>query len=392
MKATLGQGAPPPTRTRYLVALVLFGLFLAALGLEMAGHLYLRYVASDERFLAYASLDQLLHRYPQPAYSPHRYLGYYPTPNYEKGPNRHNSLGYRGPEIEPKKAAGRFRIVFMGGSTVYETAIDDYGLASPYLLQAELRARGYPNVEVINAGVPNWSTWESLISFEFRDLDLDPDLIIVYHGINDIPPRLVWPPSAYRGDNSGRRSPNTGVFTPSILERSTILRMLMIRFGLAESQARLERTIDRSPPTFFDEEFVNQKIAGTYPRGIFHQASAMEMLKANKPIYFRRNLENIIAIAQHKKIKTILATFAYTSHLQTSPRVTSAEYITAFDELNSIIRLVAGEMKVNLFDFTEAFPKDGRYYTDGRHVNIEGARLKAQLFADYIVGARLLDR
>jgi hypothetical protein len=377
---------------RHLVVLALLGLLMAGMGLEIVARLYLRYLASDERFLSYASLEQLRDRYPQSLYTPHRYLGYLPTPNYRNGANRHNSLGYRGDDIAVPKPSGRFRIVFIGGSTVYETAIDDYRLASPYLLEAELRSRGYPDVEVVNAGVGSWSTWESLVSLQFRDLDLDPDLIIIYHAINDIPPRLVWPPTAYRGDNSGRRAPNTGVFTPGLLEHSTALRVLMIKLGLTESQAKLERTIDRSPPTFFDEEFENQKMAGVYPQGIFRRVSAAEMLRVNQPVYFRRNLENMVVIAEHRHIQTVLATFAYTSYRQTDPRVTSPEYIEAFDELNATIRSVAQQRGVDLFDFAEVFPKDARYYVDGRHVNVEGSRLKAKLFADHLFASGLLVR
>ena len=57
---------------------------------------------------------------------------------------------------------------------------------------------------MINAGLAGWSSWESMINFQLRLLDLEPDLIIVYHAVNVLHARLVWPPEAYQPDNSGR--------------------------------------------------------------------------------------------------------------------------------------------------------------------------------------------
>jgi lysophospholipase L1-like esterase len=59
-------------------------------------------------------------------------------------------------------------------------------------------------VQVINAGVGGYNCWEVLINLELRVLDLDPDLIIIYEGRNDVRAGLVEPAS-YRGDDSGRR-------------------------------------------------------------------------------------------------------------------------------------------------------------------------------------------
>ena len=58
----------------------------------------------------------------------------------------------------------------------------------------------YENIEVINAGVPGYTSWETLINFQFRVLDIEPDLIIIYHGTNDTHARLVLP-KFYQSDN-----------------------------------------------------------------------------------------------------------------------------------------------------------------------------------------------
>lgn len=368
-----------------LVVLITF------IALEVIARIWINNFAGERRFLKYASLRQLQKKYThaKPRYTPHRYLGHYLTPNHVKGRNKHNSLGYRSDEIVLPKPEGQFRIVCMGGSTTYTTDVENYQMSYPSLLEKELQARGYGNVSVINAGVGSWTSWESLINFELRVLDLDPDMIIVYHAVNDILARLTWPPEAYRGDNSGSTRPPV-MSMPSILEYSTLLRYLMIRAGLVKPHSSIDRNIDAPPDTYYATAFYDQKVRQTYPDGMFEKVSAKDMLMTNEPEYFKRNIEHIALIANYRGIKTILATFAYSPEFTTQPTVATEEYKAAYVEMNETLKSVAREMSVNLFDFASVFPADKQYYTDGLHVTVEGAELKAKLFADYIVENRLI--
>ena len=347
--------------------------------------------AGERRFLKYASLKQLEKKYSniKPRWSVHRYLGHIPTPDYSKDENKHNSLGYRADEITIPKPKGQFRIVCLGGSTTYTTSIENYQLSYPNLLEKELRERGLKNINVVNAGVGAYTSWESLINFEFRVLDLQPDMVIIYHGVNDILSRLVWPPDAYKGDNSGSVSA-TSMTMPNILEYSTLIRYLMIRLDIVEPHAHLERSLKKIPDTNYANMFYQQNVKNKYPDGIFKQVSAEKMLMTNKPEYFRRNIENIIAIAQYRKIETVIATFAYCPGFDDNPVVACGEFVSAYDEMNQVLKSLSEKTHVNLFDFASSFPKDKIYFTDGIHVNIDGAKLKAKMFADYLIDKGLL--
>ena len=375
------------------ILLAVLATFLSFAFLEVIVDVYLLRFADEDIFVRYASLNQLQEREisNKPKYSPHRYLGYYPTPNYVKGKNRHNSLGYRGEEIRIPKPAGQFRIVTLGGSTTYTGNVDDYKKSYPYLLEKYLRRKGQRNVTVVNAGADAWSSWESLINFELRVLDLDPDMIIVYHGLNDIHSRIVWPPEAYRGDNSGRRAPNQTVSVmPSIFEHSTLLRIAMIETGISISPVTFERTIDRHPDTYLGALFAKQKSKGVYPTGIFREKSVRKILERNGPIYFDRNIRNIVTIAKSRGIKVVLSSFSYSPLFSELPRVSSQEYISAYEESNQLLEEIAGEMDVYFFDFASKFPTAKQWYTDGRHVNEDGAQLKAELFGAFLMEKQLL--
>jgi len=375
---------------------ILLALFVV---LEVGSRVWLDWFASDAAFHKYASLCQLEARNalaPNPAfrYSPHRYLGYYPTPNYRDGANRHNALGYRGAEVTQPKPPGEFRIVCMGGSTTYTALVTSYKYAYPTLLQKDLRQRGYSNVTVVNAGAEAWTSYETLINFELRVLDLDPDMIIIYHGTNDVLARFLYPPSAYKGDNSGYRGPNVSqVVMPNILEYSMLLRILGIRMNYILPHAYLARTLVKPLPTDVMPLWAHQVVNGTYPSGIFKKMSAREILERNPPIYFQRNLENIIAIAQAHRIKTVLATFAYSPQFTKSPFATAKDYVWTYKQSNDVLKhLARTNHDVFLFDYAAEFPPDKKYWGDELHVNYDGAELKANLFADYLQDADLVPR
>ncbi len=234
-------------------------------------------------------------------------------------------------------------------------------------------------------------TYDSLWKYRYWYDGYDFDLVMFYHGINDIQARLVWPPQAYRGDNSGSKIPAGAARPmPGLLEHSTVMRSLLVRSGKVLPHSAFQRTISVTAPTYYGDLFQEQWLDGTYPHGIFQEVSAAEMLETNKPVYFQRNLEDMVAIAREHGVLSVLATFAYSPLFKGYPRVASKEYIAAYSEMNGVVRAVAKGSGANLFDFAEYAPQDKRYYSDGRHVTEEGSRLKASMFSRYLIDSGLL--
>lgn len=97
---------------------------------------------------------------------------------------RFNSLGLRGPEVELPKPEGRFRVVCEGGSTTFDLLAADDASTWPARLGRLLG----PGADVVNAGFPGWTSVQSLVALELRDVDLAPDVVVVYSGINDLQP------------------------------------------------------------------------------------------------------------------------------------------------------------------------------------------------------------
>lgn len=355
-----------PSRTELI--LLTSSIFLTVFLLEAGARLWLNFLASPEqydRFVLFTSIKP-----EEFAFTPHPYLGYYPTPNYTKGQTHHNSLGYRSEEIAMEKPEGVFRIAVLGGSSTYDVRIEDNAKIFTAQLESRLKDEyGYENVEVINAGVPGYNTWEMLVNLEFRVLDLDPDLVIIYENTNDVHARMVEP-SSYRGDDSGRRKIWQVPPVP-VWERSAVLRILSRAMNITRQVSIDDFT---SAPTYMSWPFESRLSENGVDPG--------ELLEENPPVYYRRNVENMVAIARENDVNIMLSTWAYSPFL--NDYASQESYQHGFDENNQVIREVAAEQEVPLFDFASEMPQDPRYWADGRHSSEEGALLKAELFAAFI--------
>ena len=99
-----------------------------------------------------------------------------------------NSDGFRGPEITKAKPLNTYRIFVVGGSTTFGAGSLDHQTPPFYLEEFYNQTNLDVNVEVINAGWPfRWSLPETTMIKE-NLLDYEPDLFIVYDGVNE----LIW--------------------------------------------------------------------------------------------------------------------------------------------------------------------------------------------------------
>jgi len=115
-----------------------------------------------------------------------------------------------------------------------------------------------------------------------------------------------------------------------------------------------------------------------------------EILKENPPIYFRRNLENMSAIAKEQGVEIMFSTWAYSPYL--NDYASEGYYQQGFQENNAVVKDVAADQQLPLFDFVEVMPQDAKYWADGRHVNEAGALVKARLFAEFIHAQGLIEQ
>jgi lysophospholipase L1-like esterase len=174
------------TGKKILYAIII--LLICFILLEMV----LRIVGVDSRKESPFFLLLRVHEYPE-------YFQRHPTLFWELVPNKiitgkfiaegvyHiNSHGFRGPDFEDKKPNGTIRICCIGNSCTFGWEIPE-GKTYAELLEKELAER-YPDqkFEVINCGVPGYSSHQGLVLLKEKILGYNPDIITLSFGWNDI--------------------------------------------------------------------------------------------------------------------------------------------------------------------------------------------------------------
>ncbi len=134
-----------------------------------------------------------------------------------------NSRGFRGEEFQTEKTAGVTRIVTLGASSTFGFRDRD-NETYPFLLGKILAEECTSNsFEVINLGIPHLESKHILALFRKEGLELDPDVVTFYEGINDSASAGVSKVGAVREIKHRARRWPSAVKWYRILRDSTVL-------------------------------------------------------------------------------------------------------------------------------------------------------------------------
>ena len=99
-----------------------------------------------------------------------------------------NSVGFRDREFTAEKSKGTIRIICMGDAITFGCPVK-LNNTFPKVLKEVLSAH-FPHrkFEVFNAGVPGYTSYQGLLWFKRKIVHYNPDMVIVYYGINDSSP------------------------------------------------------------------------------------------------------------------------------------------------------------------------------------------------------------
>ncbi|HPC16380.1 MAG TPA: hypothetical protein P5318_09315 [Candidatus Hydrogenedentes bacterium] len=269
--------------------------------------------------------------------------GEYPEQHFET-----NRYGFRAPDVAVPKPVGTFRILCIGGSTTVEGPSND--LTYPAILEGELRGR-FPGkaIEVLNCGIEGIGTSNHFLLLPDY-LELQPDLVIAYEGVNDV----------------GRDLQFVGELEkPHALHIAARSRFVW-RFG-----QRLYRT---------GEDAMRRKIRDL-------TIANMEMLRR---IFARNGIRFALCSIAHPHFPLPCAQRQYYDR---TCNYTSANHCALMDLLNDEIRLFCRDrnlLHIPVYESLENVPPV-EYLGDICHMNGKGIRWKAEIVAaalvDYIAPA-----
>jgi len=97
-----------------------------------------------------------------------------------------NSLGFRGNELPTEKSESEFRIFMIGGSTMFGYGATSDETTIPGFMDNLFKNNNLDTIRVINAGIQGADSFDELRLIQTKILELEPDLVIIYDGWNDL--------------------------------------------------------------------------------------------------------------------------------------------------------------------------------------------------------------
>jgi len=351
--------------------------------------------------IAFGTLDPAAQKLADARTIPHPYLAYalkpsWSTPAGSAQQASHNALGFRGRETTREKPPGVFRIVTLGGSSVYgQSESKDEAVWSARLEEILRVERPGSRIEVINAGAPGYSSFEMLVQLEMRVVDLAPDVVVVYEAVNDMRAALYTAGALEpAGDNTHYRSP-WPVDRPSSLEKllQKSRTYLIARRYLTNYVQRRADLFYYAMVNFDGSEQKRLYCGGAegYPGGLVPERGFQN---------YRRNLESMISVAELARAKVLIATQAIMMwDMLGAGRECEKTQVESFQRIQDIQREVARARGVALAETGKrvADEEDRHFRETGQHLFKNdvhpfdaGSELIARAVADALIEAGLL--
>jgi lysophospholipase L1-like esterase len=312
-------------------------------------------------------------------YRPHPYIGFVPRPGAASKPGmlwtyEVNSLGFRGAEMDAEKPPRTFRVACLGGSTTWGVGATTTAGTWPAQLQRMLQERlppgsPYDRVEAINAGTSGYTLMESFVNFKMRVAPLEPDLVVVYHAVNDA--RVIGI-KGFKPDYTHVRSQYTVPLPTAwdvVFRWSHLYGLLRRQFGVGRS-------------TIYDFAYK------TAPE----ELPMSDRVEIGLPTFIR-TLSELVAVARVNGAEVVLTTFAYAPEKPVSNNLQAWLRKFGFklvDSVNAATAGVAERQGAMLVDLAGRIDGDASLFTDPVHLTDQGNRVIASELADAVVASGLL--
>ncbi len=310
-----------------------------------------------------------------------------------------NRWGFRGDDIQQAKSDDVFRVFVFGGSTVYCATVP-YEQTHCSILETRLR-QAYPEhrVEVQNLGTDWHATEHDTIKLLFFAQDFAPDLVITFHGIND----LV---RSFRSDMfaDGRYWADYRHYLGATAILATEGRKFpLFAAGAAGhwfSDLRFDQVRINGPEGLGVDGLRSYFVPKTYPVDVTEWKSL--------PAY-QRNQRDFVAIARSKGIHVLLGTqpslyrddltpaeqqlllFPATHYFQ-GERASLHSMVEGMRRFNDATRRLAKDFDVDFVDLEQQMAKTTAYLYDDVHYTRAGNELIGNALADRIIDSKIVER
>ena len=300
---------------------------------------------------------------------PSERLNYPLNSNYYTAELKTNNFRYvNGPngdrDIIIPKPKNLYRVNCIGGSTTQNyLSLENKNYSYPLELEKIIKLKFSKDIEVNNCGVGGYNSADLLVRFALQNIDTEPDLVIIYHGYNDIESYLT---KNFSSDYSHSRK-NIGEEYWKFLIGSKIPDVPIKFINYLKNKWLPGRTIRHSLLKIVSKGTIDYKI------------DFSEGLKI-----YERNLQNIINLCVRNKIEVVLCTFCFYLHEKIKNEPVHILYEKIVIEENKIIKKLAKKNDIKLIDCYSLIPKKDSNFVDSIHFTHEGMSLLAKSICDAI--------
>jgi lysophospholipase L1-like esterase len=294
-----------------------------------------------------------------------------PAPGGFAGGIRIDSRGFRNPELSSPKPEGTIRLAFLGASTTFCAECGPNEQTWPHLV-CEAIARRFPGArfDYINAGVPGYTTEHSLVNFEGRVKPLEPDVVVIYHGTNDL------------SLDTRRLAQEQGVHEIQAEDHSWLARISVAWFLIEKNltiKARQRNAADAASRLRFDPVGLSGGFRTRLDRLVSRVGEACPVVAlATFSTHVRRDQP------REKQLEACNTSLYY------MPYMSIEGLLDGFDEYNRVIREVATRRKALLIGDEHAIPADATGFADSVHFSVAGSRIMAERVANALAESTAL--
>jgi hypothetical protein len=314
-----------------------------------------------------------------------------------------NSNNFRGNEITKNKPPNTYRIFVIGGSTVFNRQLPVEKTPTAILENLLSKKLANKKIEVINAGNDGYTTEHAIIQYLFKIKDFNPDMIIMWHGINDwyyscSPPERAY--GSYKSDYSHFYSASGRMvhryFQPQPVVSINLISLdLFLKFMADNLFSDLTNEIKRINqfPDIYTRVEKDMQYEMEYPsidaykRNIVSlinstNADNVKLILGNQPFLYKENMSE-------EELRTIWMPAEFCPKDNKIPSLASVR--KSISEFNISTEKIANENNIPFIDLEKTLPKESVNFVDDVHYTEEGSQKIGQHLFEFIISEKIIE-
>jgi lysophospholipase L1-like esterase len=296
-----------------------------------------------------------------------------------------NNMGFRGDFITRPKPPREFRIFMVGGSTTECLYLDDSNALNS-ILQKALREHTSADIDVkvYGTGQSGQCIDDHISMIVHRLVHLEPDMLVVFCGINDLTKSIFHYDYAHYEKATARKK------YPLLMFVSTEFQIPRRLYYLAKQ-------------LFSTDRQTLEEITGksAYRKKIELRKSVPESNERPRTDVdsYGKNLKTIIGVARAHSIRLVFITQQTTWNSSVDPEAKKWHWMRyrdgktyredlmdeALESFNNAMRQLGLEHSVPVYDLARQMPKSLEFFYDDVHFNVKGAQTAGKGLASFIL-------